>query len=102
VTSKTEFVANAEAILQGLLKQTNASRTTLRASACTGFSTISTRECAKRCAADPGPTQASSRKVPELCAVPGLQRIMISVVGARGEIVDVLLMLHCARDTPVW
>jgi hypothetical protein len=40
--------------------------------------------------------------VPELCAVPGLQRIMISVVGARGEIVDALLMLHCARDTPVW
>ena len=30
MTSKTAFVANAEAILQGLLKETNASRTTLR------------------------------------------------------------------------
>jgi maleate isomerase len=30
MTSKAEFVANAEAILQALLKETNASRTTLR------------------------------------------------------------------------
>jgi maleate isomerase len=30
VTSKTAFVANAEAILRGLLEETNASRTTLR------------------------------------------------------------------------
>ena len=30
MTSKTAFVANAEAILQGLLEETKASRTTLR------------------------------------------------------------------------
>jgi hypothetical protein len=39
-----------------------------------------TRVCAKRCAADPGPPQAWSWVAPELCGVPGLQRIMSSAV----------------------
>jgi hypothetical protein len=50
------------------------------------FFRISGRECAKRCAADPGPPQARSLQLPALRAVPGLQRIMSSALTAHSRL----------------
>src|SRR5205807_1926266 len=57
------------------------------------------------CAADPGPPQAPSRAAAVACTIPGLQRIMSSATRSQRSAASsefALLMLHCARDPPIY
>jgi hypothetical protein len=66
------------------------------ASACTSPSIPRKSEGAKGCAADRGLPQARSGDAPELCAIPGLQRIISSAVASRTKCADSICAAHAS------